>query len=178
MESVKAEGSTFSPHVAVLLGETLDTIRQIFRAEDWGGLRQSHFRLLSLIPSEGISVTELAARLGMTKQGCGQFVTILTQGGQLQTGDDAHDRRVRVVRRTPSGDRVVAAVNRRIQQIEEGWAEQVGPQRYATFRRVMQELTAEQAAARPAVELTTRPVTDGSVAPAESSEIRPAAAHR
>ena len=177
MKSVNGAEPTFTPHVAVLLGETLDAIRQIFRTEDWGGLRQSHFRLLTLIPDEGISVTDLAARLGMTKQGCGQFVTLLTQGGQLQTGPDVHDRRVRMVRRTPVGDRVVAAVNQRIQRIEEDWAEHVGPQRYATFRAVMHDLTAGPASS-PAAELRMRSVTDGSATPAESSGSRPAAMHR
>lgn len=45
-----------------------------------------------------------------------------------------------MVRRTPLGDRTVAAVNARILRIEREWAHRVGPRRYADFRAVLREL--------------------------------------
>lgn len=116
-------------------------IREIFAAEDWHGLRQSHFRLLSMLPEQGVSITDLGELLGMTKQGCGQFVSFLADAGYLLVTENPDDRRARIVQRTTSGDRMVQAIDERIYRIERQWAEQVGPRRYATFRRVLLELS-------------------------------------
>ena len=132
-------------HVPLLAGLLLNEVRLTFAAEDWGGLRQSHFRLLGTIPRGGLNVTELAARLGMTKQACGEFVTFLAGTGHLTTASDPADRRARLVSRTPLGDRTVAAVNARIRRIERSWARQVGPERYAEFRAVLTELATRAA---------------------------------
>ncbi len=126
--------------VPLLMGLLFREVSGIFASEDWGGLRQSHFRVISSVPADGISVTELADRLGMTKQGCGQFVTGLVATGHLKVAQDPSDGRVRLVRRTPKGGRTIAAVTDRILAIEEDWAARVGPRRYRTFRTVLEEL--------------------------------------
>lgn len=145
MTSVKARPgrgvpSVGEPHVAVLMGALMQEIRETFAAEDWGGLRQSHFRLLHNVPPEGIRITELAERLGMTKQASGQFVSALIDTGHLAARTDPHDGRARVVVRTALGDRTVKAVNARMLRLEHAWAKVVGSSRYADFRQVLQEL--------------------------------------
>ena len=126
--------------VPLLMGRLFREVSETFAAEDWKGLRQSHFRVISGVPDGGISVTELAERLGMTKQGCGQFVTQLEESGHLRTDADPDDRRVRRVHRTPKGHRTIAAVTTRILEIEGEWSDIVGERRYRTFRRVLEEL--------------------------------------
>ncbi|HVL84100.1 MAG TPA: MarR family transcriptional regulator [Pseudonocardia sp.] len=142
MTSVNAVPAADGVHVAVLMGRLMEQIRATFAGEDWGGLRQSHFRLLWNVPAEGIRITDLARRLRMTKQAGGQFVTFLEGTGHVRTVRDPQDRRARVVLRTPRGDRTVAAVDARIRRIEREWAQRVGPQRYAQFRAVLAELGA------------------------------------
>jgi DNA-binding MarR family transcriptional regulator len=136
MTAVKAR----DPHAAILLAQLLSRIRMIFDDARWDGLRTSHFRVLSAIPADGVTITELADRLGMTKQAGGQFVTFLAGGGYVDVGSDPADRRIRVVRRTRRGDTVVAAAERQIAVIEDEWTALVGPRRYATFRAVMAEI--------------------------------------
>lgn len=128
-------------HVLVLMGLVFREVQDIYAAEDWGGLRQSHFRVISNVPREGISVTDLGDRVGMTKQGCGQFVTFLVDSGHLRVEPDPADRRVRRVRRTPLGDRTIADVTARTLLIEKDWAERVGQRRYRTFRKVLEEIS-------------------------------------
>ena len=128
-------------HVPQLVGKLMLEVRDTFGAEDWDGLRQSHFRLLSNVSRGGISVTDLAQALRMSKQACGQFVTQLEAAGHLAIRADATDRRVRLVFRTPLGDRTLRAVNARIRRIERAWARRVGADRYATFREVLEELS-------------------------------------
>lgn len=140
MTSVKPRVPAEEVQVALLMGLLFREIHLVFDAEDWNGLRQSHFRVISDVPEAGISITELAQRLGMTKQGCGQFVNQLVEAGQLRVEADPADARVRLVRRTPEGNRTLAAVTDRMLRIEEDWAERVGERRYRTFRAVLEEL--------------------------------------
>ncbi len=140
MTSVKEPVAAAEVQVPLLMGRLFAQVAETFAAEDWGGLRQSHFRVVSGVPKEGVSVTELARRLGMTKQGCGQFVTHLAGTGHLSVERAPQDRRVRVVRRTPRGEDLIRAVTDRILRIEADWAAQVGERRYRTFRSVLEEL--------------------------------------
>lgn len=130
-------------HSQMLMGLLFREVRAIFAAEDWGGLRPSHFRVISSVPNQGIAITELSERVGMTKQGCGQFVTKLVNTGHLTVEPDAADRRVRIVRPTRLGQEVMDAVLARILSIEHVWAERVGEERYRTFRSVLEELALE-----------------------------------
>jgi DNA-binding MarR family transcriptional regulator len=106
-----------------------------------GDLRMSHVRVLAAVPPDGINVTELARRAGMTKQGCGQFVTYLSGTGHLSTAPDPDDGRVRLVHRSIAGDRVMDGVYAALDRIELGFAAEVGPRRFATFKKVMGELS-------------------------------------
>jgi len=78
------------------------------------------------IPVAGITITDLADRLGMTKQASGQFVTTLAADGYLDVRADPDDRRARLVFLTTQGVRTLRAVNARIARIEREWARVVG----------------------------------------------------
>ncbi len=132
-------------HAPLLMGLVLRGMAAVYAAEAWGGLRQSHARVVTCVPPEGINVTALAERVGMTKQGCGQFVASLAESGHLEVSPDPADRRVRLVRRTPAGEAFVAAVTARMLEIEQTWAEQVGAERYAAFRAVLAEIAPDVA---------------------------------
>lgn len=140
MTLVKGDFPADRVHVPLLMGLLFREVRSEFAAEDWDGLRQSHFRVLSVVPDRGVSITELGERVGMTKQGCGQFVTQLAESGHLRVVEHPEDRRVRMVRRTPKADRVLAAVRERNLAIEQAWSERVGADRYGVFREVLEQL--------------------------------------
>lgn len=148
MTFVKDDPPPHERHVALLMGLVFGQLQRTF-AEDkeWTGVRQSHLRVISLVPPAGVSVTDLARRAGMTKQGCGQFVTKLVDRGLLRTEADPEDRRVRWVRRTDLGERTIAAATARILEIEGDWADAVGRDRYTTFRSVLEELAQPPAGA-------------------------------
>jgi DNA-binding MarR family transcriptional regulator len=129
-------------HIAVLADRLLRGVRQALDQHDWGGLRPSHLRLISSVPAEGATLTQLSEPLFMTKQAVGQFVTHLRDTGHLDLRSDERDRRRRVVVRTPKGDRAVAEVTAVIDEVERAWADRVGREDYATFRRVLEQLTA------------------------------------
>ena len=104
------------------------------------GLRVSQLRVIHGVPRGGVSVTELAERLGMTKQACGQFVNGLVTSGHLTTRADADDRRLRLIDRTPAGERLMKVQHQHFLEVEAALADDVGPERYRTFRAVLDEL--------------------------------------
>ena len=107
-------------------------------------LRPSQLRLLSLTPPDGMRVTDLAARVGMTKQALGEFVATLQDAGLVEVTVDQRDRRVRLVRPTPAGQELQQVIESAIAEIERRWAAEVGPERWATFREVLAEIGREQ----------------------------------
>lgn len=132
-------------HMLALLGQVMDGFRADLHVATSGsrkaaGLRSSQIRMLSLTPAEGMRVTDLAERVGMTKQGCGQFVTQLVGTGHLTSAPSPDDARLRIVRRTATGERNVVDVTARMARIEDEWRAAVGARRYATFRRVVEDL--------------------------------------
>ncbi|MFF0264478.1 hypothetical protein [Kribbella sp. NPDC004536] len=132
-------------HVARLLGEALRRVRQEILStseEHFPGLRVSHYRLLELIPPEGARITDLAEVALMTKQGLGQHVDYLQKLGYTTSDRLPEDRRVRLVRRTTTGDAAVAYSHAAIARIEQTWSTRLGPTRYATLRQTLQELGA------------------------------------
>lgn len=109
--------------------------------------RGSQGRILHLLPDDGARPTELATGGWITKQAIGKRVRELEALGLVRTDPDREDGRAVVVRRTAAGDRVAAQILDAIAAIERSWAEEVGEERYATFRAVLDELGADHAPA-------------------------------
>ena len=124
----------------LVLGMLMDRARESLADEIADGLRPSHFRVIGMVPPAGVSVTELAQRVGMTKQGIGQFVAQLSEEGYLTVTVDPDDRRVRVVRRTSLGDDATDRLVDRLANLEQAWAAAIGPTRYRQFRKSLDEL--------------------------------------
>lgn len=132
-----------SPHLLELFDLAFRRMRSEMEgrmAGEAADLRSSQLRLLSLTPHEGMRVTDLAARAGMTKQALGELVSGLEGAGHVEVVTDPADRRVRLVRPTPRGRRLTVHVHREIATMEAQLSEQVGPRRWATFRAVLAEV--------------------------------------
>jgi DNA-binding MarR family transcriptional regulator len=69
------------------------------------GVRASHTSLFPHIDLEGTRLTELAARMGVTKQAAGQLVEDLETMGVLERAPDPADGRAKLVRFSPRGRR-------------------------------------------------------------------------
>ena len=69
------------------------------------GIRASHTSLFPFIELEGTRLTDLAARLGVSKQAAGQLVEDLEQMGILERAPDPADGRAKLVRFSARGRR-------------------------------------------------------------------------
>ena len=103
------------------------------------GLRSSQLRLLSLTPAEGLRLTDLAQRVGMTKQALGEFADVLEARGLLETVRDPSDRRVRILRPTRTGSAVVVAGGSAIAAVEARWRERLCRRRWDQLRTLLAE---------------------------------------
>src|SRR3954452_9760836 len=108
-------------HVLIPLGNLMSQSRSLVLAEGEPGLRPSHHRVIGHVPPEGITITDLADRVGMTKQGIGQFVTQLTESGHLTVTLKPEDRRIGVVRRTAEGDEAASRLAALLEGLEAVW---------------------------------------------------------
>jgi DNA-binding MarR family transcriptional regulator len=141
MTGVKDGAQDAPDHVLALLGQVLDTFRRDLgrQGRSPSGLRSSQVRLLSLTPAEGMRVTDLAERVGMTKQALGEFADDLEQRGLLESVRDPADRRVRILRPTSAGRRAVRSATRQIEAVEAQWRERLGARKWEQLRALLVE---------------------------------------
>lgn len=150
MTSVKEEPSE---HILGLLGLALQALRDDLLLEmtkrrvprKARGLRGSQLRLLALAPPEGIRVTDLALRLGMTKQALGEFASALEAKGLLESVGDPRDKRVRLLRPTRAGRAVTGAVATAIDDIEQRWRSEIGDKEWDRLRATLDRMQAAAA---------------------------------
>ena len=139
-------------HMLALLGYLMDDFRRELnervRTADLPGapaatrsLRGSQVRLLSLTPTEGMRVTDLADKVGMTKQSLGEFATALESLGFLESVRDPADRRVRILRPTADGRAALAAAQHVIEEVEAEYRRRYGARRWDTLRTILREIT-------------------------------------
>jgi DNA-binding MarR family transcriptional regulator len=126
-------------HVPLLMGLVFNQLRDRL-AEDAGGLRPSQARVLEWLPEGGLTISELARRVEMTTQGCGQFVRQLADLGMVEVAVADHDARARRVVMTPAGRAALVRTHAVLSASEDEWRERVGHERYEVFREVLAEV--------------------------------------
>lgn len=111
-----------------------------FAAAGLPEIRPAHNAIFQLLPVEGARVTELAERIGTTKQAVGYLVAYLENHGYLERIPDPRDGRAQVVRRTDRGWLVNQTARRLVQEVQADWATQIGPEKMADLRELLGEL--------------------------------------
>jgi DNA-binding MarR family transcriptional regulator len=92
-------------------------------------LRSASFRLISLIPSHGARITDLAKPAGMTKQALGQLLEVLVANGYVIIERSPDDGRVRLASRTKKGDRLAAELTSAFDQLRDHYRTVLGARR-------------------------------------------------
>lgn len=101
-------------------------------------LRTAHTALLPHIDLEGTRLTEIARRLGVTKQAVGPLVDDLVQGGLLERVPDPVDRRAKLVRfRGVDGLLAGLAV---LHDLEDDVRDVVGERQWGAFTEALRSL--------------------------------------
>ncbi|MFI7316150.1 MarR family winged helix-turn-helix transcriptional regulator [Streptomyces venezuelae] len=83
-------------------------------------------QLFAVLDDEGTTVSELARRMGVTRQTAHQAVHGLVDAGLLAQIPDPASARQRLIRRTPKGERAHREAEAVLARLEERLAERIG----------------------------------------------------
>ena len=100
-------------------------------------VRVAHTALFPHIDLEGTRLTDLASRLGVTKQAAGQLVDELVEMGMLERAPDPADARAKLVRFTRRGKAGILDGIAVLKELEAELEELVGASRMRTLHDVL-----------------------------------------
>ena len=107
-------------------------------AEDgFDDLRPAHGYVLNAAQSGDATASDIAALLGITKQGAAKMIAELAERGYVTRSPSTSDARARPVALTARGARALAAAVRIQRDLESQWIDLTSPRDMAAFRRVL-----------------------------------------
>ena len=116
-------------------------------AEGYADLRPAHGAVFQALRGPGATSTELAERLGVTKQAAGQMVADLEARGYLRRVDHPEGGRRRLVVLTGKAHEHLAVAGRVLHQLEGELSARVGEESLAQLRLALSQLIRELAGA-------------------------------
>jgi DNA-binding MarR family transcriptional regulator len=119
-------------------------------AAGFDDLTAAHVGLWRYPGLEGLRPSQLADRVGITKQSVNDLLGHLEQHGYLLRGPDSADGRARVIRLTTKGRRLEQTIYAEAGAAQLRIAEILGPQRFAQLHSSL-ELLSDQLGASPTV---------------------------
>lgn len=109
-------------------------------ARGYRDIAPAHTVLLTNVAAEGIRLSELALRMGVSRQATGNLVAALEDRGYLARRIDPTDRRAALVSLTESGWELMGEIVRVKTALEADCAAALGPDRMNDFRAGLVEL--------------------------------------
>ena len=141
------------PLIGALLRMSLEIVRarmaERLHERGFDDIGPAHLNVLQYPGPDVTRPTELAARLGMSKQALNYLLGQLEQFGYLERLPDPHDQRSKRIYLTPRGKELRATIRDAVMEIEHEWGQALGSERFDQLRATLAEL-ALHAEARPA----------------------------
>jgi DNA-binding MarR family transcriptional regulator len=132
------------PLIGALLRMPLEAVRRrmLDRLHEHGfdDLEPAHLIVLQYPGPEGTKPSELAARLRISKQALNYQLGQLERLGYLERRPDSEDLRSKRIVLTGRAEAAVPVIRDAVAEIENDWARQLGPERFARLRDVLIEL--------------------------------------
>lgn len=108
-------------------------------------LRPSHGNAMEQLELEdGLRLTDLASRAGITAQSMGELVDDLEVKGYVERRPDPNDRRAKRIYLTERGGKNARVAKRATADVEKYLAELLGEQRYELLRSTLEEIIAAE----------------------------------
>ncbi len=113
---------------------------------EFADLRPSHGNAIEPLEIEdGLRLTDLATRAGITAQSMGELVDDLEAKGYVERRPDPADRRAKRIYLTDRGRTNARVAKRATADVENYLAALVGQQRYQLLRRTLEDIIAAEA---------------------------------
>src|SRR4249919_155195 len=103
-------------------------------------LDAAHLNVFQYPGPQGARPSELATRLGVSKQALNYLLGELERLDYLERRPDPDDLRSKRVALTRRGTSAVRVIREAVGEVEAAWAEQLGPKRFAELRGLLLEL--------------------------------------
>jgi len=140
-----AEGEPFAPPlIGALLRMPWEAVQEHMlarlEAEGFADFDASYLTVFRYPSPHGERPSELAVRRGVSKQALNHLLGQLEQRGYLEREADPEDGRSKRISLTPRGAKAVAVIRQAVTEMEDRWAERLGPERFGQLRSLLQEL--------------------------------------
>jgi DNA-binding MarR family transcriptional regulator len=139
-------GEAFGPPmIGALLRMPLEAVhrRMLDRLHEHGfdDLDAPHLIVFQYPGPQGARPSELAARLGVSKQALNYLLGGLERSGYLDRRADPHDLRSKRITLTSRGERAILTIRQAVSEIERDWVQQLGAERFAQLHQLLCELS-------------------------------------
>ncbi len=132
------------PLIGALLRMPLDAVRQrmLERLHERGfdDLVAPHLTVLQYPGPQGMRPSDLAVRLRMSKQALNYLLGELERLGYIERRPDPEDMRSKRIALTKRGYAAGHVIREGVGEMEQEWAQRLGPERFAQLRTLLAEL--------------------------------------
>lgn len=115
-------------------------LRAAFAAAGLDGLRPAQAGALVPLAAGGLHASDLAERLGVTRQAVAQGVAELDRNGYVTRVANPTDARTRIIELTPRGRQALRVMRASALELEQRWEEILGARRLRDLRKTLQML--------------------------------------
>jgi DNA-binding MarR family transcriptional regulator len=126
--------------------ELIDEVFEKLLAAGFDDLRAVHRPILRDLLTSNLRPSELAARLGLSKQAANDLVREFEAKGYITLEPDPDDGRAKRIVATHRGWRASETAQEASNAVGDRWAELVGEERYAVFEEVLRAIVAANGA--------------------------------
>lgn len=132
--------------LTIVLRRLVDDMHERLAADGFDDLRPAFGYVLNAGATSAMNASDIAAVLGMTKQGAAKLLTEMETAGYIVRRDSDSDGHVRAVELTDRGRRALAAAAHAQSAIEQHWADISSRRDTQAMRRVLDAVINEASA--------------------------------
>jgi predicted transcriptional regulator len=122
-----ATGAPLARLFALAYRSLVDGLHEGLRTRGWDDVRPAYGFVLLAAREGPTTTTEIAALTGVSKQAASKLLDAMEAAGYLGRVTSAGDARQRPVKLTARGVALLATVEEIYRELEQGWAETLGP---------------------------------------------------
>lgn len=115
-------------------------LKHAFAAAGLDGIRPAQAVALVPLATGGLHASDLAERLGVSRQAVAQAVTALERHGYVIRGPNPDDARTRIIELTPRGRQSLRVMRSTALELEASWEQKLGHRRLGELRATLQLL--------------------------------------
>ncbi len=127
-------------YLKALSDDLVGNLHRQLTERGYGEIRPSHGMVFQYMQEEGSRITDLAARVKITKQSMSTLVYQLEEWGYLERRPDPTDKRAVLFAFTEKGKEVRKLGRALNYEFEQKWAGKLGPEDFGRFRSFLQRL--------------------------------------